>query len=155
MTREEAIKWFKESAFYHKDHEPFNMAISALEQQPCEDAVSREAVCDYIAEYVNNEYSTQAECEMVDYMIDGIQHLPSVTVRQIDNHLLDGIHAMGYREGHKDAKVEYEQQTGKTKTKAKKDVYTCSICGKGEILKNGHCSWCGADMRGAVPQESK
>lgn len=34
MTREEAIKWFKESAFYHKDHEPFNMAIEALEQEP-------------------------------------------------------------------------------------------------------------------------
>ena len=32
MTREEAIEWFRNSAFYHKDHEPFNMAISALEQ---------------------------------------------------------------------------------------------------------------------------
>lgn len=43
------------------------------------DAISRDAVCDYIAEFVNNEYSTQAECDMVDYMIEGIQHLPSVT----------------------------------------------------------------------------
>ena len=34
MTREEAIKWFKEDPFYHKDHEPFNMAIKALEQEP-------------------------------------------------------------------------------------------------------------------------
>ena len=41
MTREEAIEWFKNSAFYHKDHEPFNMAISALEQEPCDDAISR------------------------------------------------------------------------------------------------------------------
>lgn len=44
------------------------------------DAISREAVCDYIADYVNDEYSTQAECEMADFMIEGIQHLPSVTV---------------------------------------------------------------------------
>ena len=34
MTREEAIEWFKGSAFYSKDHEPFNMAIKALEQEP-------------------------------------------------------------------------------------------------------------------------
>lgn len=34
MTREEAIKWFRESPFWHKDHEPFNMAIKALAQEP-------------------------------------------------------------------------------------------------------------------------
>ena len=31
MTIEEAIKWFIDSPFWHKDHEPFNMAIEALE----------------------------------------------------------------------------------------------------------------------------
>ena len=34
MTREEAIKWIKNSPSYHKDHEPLNMAIQALEQEP-------------------------------------------------------------------------------------------------------------------------
>ena len=43
MTREEAIKWFRESPFYHKNHEPFNMAIKALEQEPCEDVISRQS----------------------------------------------------------------------------------------------------------------
>ena len=33
MTREEAIKWFKESPFMHKDHVPFQMAIEALENE--------------------------------------------------------------------------------------------------------------------------
>ena len=33
MTNSEAIEWFKNSAFYHKDHTPFNMAISALERE--------------------------------------------------------------------------------------------------------------------------
>jgi len=42
------------------------------------DLISREAVCDYIAEFVNHEYSTDAECEMVEHMVDGIQHLPSI-----------------------------------------------------------------------------
>ena len=31
MTREECIEWFKTSPFYHDKHEPFNMAIDALE----------------------------------------------------------------------------------------------------------------------------
>lgn len=31
MTNEEAIKWFRGSPAYHKDHEPYNMAIKALE----------------------------------------------------------------------------------------------------------------------------
>jgi len=44
MTNEEAIKWFRESPAYHKDHEPYNMAIKALEQEPCENAISRDAV---------------------------------------------------------------------------------------------------------------
>ena len=52
----------------------------------CEDAISRQAVCDYIAEFVNNEYSSQAECEMVNAMIEGIQHLPPVTPQPKTGH---------------------------------------------------------------------
>ena len=46
--------------------------------EPSGDLISREKVCDYIAEFINHEYSTDAECEMVDLMIKGIQHMPSV-----------------------------------------------------------------------------
>ena len=31
MTREEAIAWFKNSPFYNENHEPYIMAISALQ----------------------------------------------------------------------------------------------------------------------------
>ena len=34
MTNKEAAEWFKTSPFYHKDHETFNLAIKALEQEP-------------------------------------------------------------------------------------------------------------------------
>ena len=44
----------------------------------CEDCISREEVCDYIAEFVNHEYATDREREMVKHIIGGIQHLPSV-----------------------------------------------------------------------------
>ena len=33
MTKEEAIVWFKNSPFYNENHEPFNMAISALSEE--------------------------------------------------------------------------------------------------------------------------
>ena len=66
-----------------------NGRMDALDQEPCEDAISREAVCDYIAEFINNEYSSQAECEMVDAMIEGIQHLPPVKSQPKTGHWVD------------------------------------------------------------------
>lgn len=62
MTREEAIKWFRESTLYHKDHEPFNMAIKALEQEPCEDAISRQYLID-IATH-NGVYDDISLCDI-------------------------------------------------------------------------------------------
>ena len=44
MTKEEVIKWFRESPFYHKNHEPFNMAIKALEQADVLDKIRAEIV---------------------------------------------------------------------------------------------------------------
>ena len=46
------------------------------------DFIRREKVCDYIAEFINNPYSTQDECEMVEAMIGGIQHMPSVNQQE-------------------------------------------------------------------------
>ena len=33
MTKEEAIAWFKNSPFYNENHEPYIMAISALQAE--------------------------------------------------------------------------------------------------------------------------
>lgn len=89
MTREEAIKKIKSLChdcveFPHcvnTDPDCFKaleIAIEALEQDSCEDCISREEVCDYIAEFVNHEYATDREREMVKHIIGGIQHLPSI-----------------------------------------------------------------------------
>jgi hypothetical protein len=51
---------------------------SDVPKEPCEDCISREEVCDYIAEFVNHEYATDREREMVEHIIGGIQHLPSI-----------------------------------------------------------------------------
>ena len=168
MTREEAIKWFKESAFYHKDHEPFNMAISALEQQnerqktlqkdielapmadkvlgtmiypqvegitptvaaePCEDAVSREAVIEGIEELKKSPWCTDKRngyeyliAEALDTVKDlCVKSLPSVT-----------------------------QKSGEWIRKESMGcpIEICSKCGEMGDLAYNFCPWCGADMRG-------
>lgn len=59
MTREEAIARIREHMVIHKMDEPraihiseaLDMAIKALEQQPCEDTISRQAAIDSLNEY--------------------------------------------------------------------------------------------------------
>jgi hypothetical protein len=43
--------------------------------QPKSIGISREKVCDYLIEFVNHEYATDREREMVTNMIDGIKYL--------------------------------------------------------------------------------
>ena len=58
MTREEAIARIKDHKIIHKMDElraihiseALDMAIKALEQEPCEDCISRQAVLDIFAE---------------------------------------------------------------------------------------------------------
>ena len=59
------------------------------EQEPCEDCISREEVCDYIAEFVNHEYATDREREMVKNIIGGIQHLPSIQPTTKENLVIE------------------------------------------------------------------
>ena len=112
-------------------------------KESCEDAVSREKVL----------MIASSSTLSVDESVAMIKRLPSVTVRQIDNHLLDGIHAMGYREEHKDAKAEYERQTGEwitTRTFMHDGEFYCSKC-KCDAPQNerwNFCPNCGAKMRG-------
>ena len=102
MTNKEAIEWFKNSAFYHKDHEPFNMAISALEKEniyddkehyvtiskalydklnvdACDDAISRERVHQMLDEYM--AYRTNVD---VKELHSRVEELPSVQPKPIE-----------------------------------------------------------------------
>lgn len=56
------------------------------------DAISREDACRYIAEFVNHEYSTKEEEELIDNIITGIEHLPSVEPKAQEP-ILDNIRA--------------------------------------------------------------
>lgn len=88
MTNEEAIKWLNVEASYIEADvgngkeilEAYDIAIEALEQKPCEDCISRQAVIDLktiapIAPVMNGE---AVHYEEVVFVRD-LKELPSVT----------------------------------------------------------------------------
>lgn len=46
------------------------------------DCISRDEVCRYVSEFVNHEFSTREEEELIDNIITGIEHMPSVTPQE-------------------------------------------------------------------------
>lgn len=78
MTNDEAIKWLKVESSYIEENvghgkeilEAYDMAIKALEQQPCEDCISRAEALHIL------------ECNKHVYVED-IEELPSVTPKPI------------------------------------------------------------------------
>ena len=81
MTNEEAIETLKNHKPYdllnaYKVGEALDMAIKALEQEPCEDAISRDAAIDLIADF---------ELSM-DEVVRGVHALPSVTSQPKTGH---------------------------------------------------------------------
>ena len=62
-----------------------NKVMDWLEQEPTTkndlgvDCISRDEVCRYVAEFVNHEFSTREEEELIDNIITGIERMPSVT----------------------------------------------------------------------------
>jgi len=89
MTREEAIARIKNHKIAHKMNEPraiyiseaLDMAIKVLEQEPCEDAISREAVHDLIATWLS-DYLTDEIRETLETIDGKVEDLPPVTPTQ-------------------------------------------------------------------------
>lgn len=87
MTREEAIKILQyackntKSEIYPKEKEAWIMAIKALEQQTCEDCVTKKIVLDML-EDINIE--TEGVGFYYEHYVDYIKNLPSVTPQPKD-----------------------------------------------------------------------
>lgn len=87
MTNEFAIKVLNELRSYGDKFanigfdrkEALDMAINALEQQPCEDAISREAVLDEIDKYIKKAQSTGIKDDFISFEELVVKQLPSVT----------------------------------------------------------------------------
>ena len=106
-------------------NETFNMAIKALEQEPCEDAISREAAIEFIDSWKTDEIICDMDVwqnEIADDIKFGISELPSVTPsRQKGNWI------------------------------KKYSGYECSECACDSRRKSDFCQYCGAEM--VEPQE--
>lgn len=76
MTREEAIKWlktFKGNTGMTELSQAFDVAIKALEQEPCEDAISLETVIEWlktkdIIKLFSQEETAMEELKVLQYV---------------------------------------------------------------------------------------
>lgn len=69
----ELMARYNDNSIDYQRYSALDMAIKALEQQPCEDCISRKAVIKLVEQYpviIGNRYSG---------LIADIEHLPSVT----------------------------------------------------------------------------
>jgi hypothetical protein len=130
MTREEAIKFLKgyldEEVYTEKCRNAHKMAIKALEQEPCEDAVSRQAALTVIKDWWGRGVIA----------IDDIRKLPPVTPTR-----------------KKGKWIKYEKYFIESDSyrQIKKPVMECSICRwkiAGFVGIMNYCPNCGAEMEG-------
>ena len=91
MTREQAKREIDSLDYYlqnHTDdygeesHTAMMMAIKALGQEPCEDAISRQAVLDGIDTYINKAQSTGTQDDFYSFAELVVKELPSVTPQE-------------------------------------------------------------------------
>ena len=130
MSREEAIKELTEllpEEFLAEYSEAIRMAIEALEQKPCGDCISRDAVM-HILDEVGGDFDSPREAVVpIDYIADMVSELPFVTAQP----------KMGRW-------VKTIGENGVT------SALRCSECGfednRYELFN--YCPECGADMRG-------
>lgn len=117
-----------ENVFMRRDFEAKELAIQALEQQPCEDCISRQAVIDAINfedEWLFDAKSHNADTKIAFSAIKSkISELPSVTPQ---------------RPKGKWIKIEYDVCTF---------IYKCSKCGMRVVNPYKYCPNCGSDNGG-------
>ena len=114
----------------YEEHKIVLQLIEALEQQPCEDCISRQAVLEGIAEWVADGYA-DSEAD-ISYISSLVTHLPSVTPK-----------------GKTGAWVPIDEEPH--------EVYECNACGwllyDEDRTDFKYCPNCGAKM--VEPQESE
>jgi hypothetical protein len=124
MTREEAIDIIKCLAWYTRPDEDIEQAIKSLEQELCEDAISRQTVIDLMMQKWGENFSGD---DAMQESIDAIRDMPSVTPQ-------------------KPRKGEWLRMSDLSEQED--DRYKCSRCGnvihhKNKMNLYAFNSWCG------------
>ena len=136
MTKDKAIKWLNVESSYIEENvghgkeilEAYDMAIEALEQQPCEDCISRNQAI--IETYGFVRYTGIDEAP-IEYVGTILRNLPSVTPKPIIGQWLEVI--------------DDTDSSGRKKNWH----YKCSICGNEDSCwgEYNYCPICGAEMK--------
>lgn len=133
------------------------------EQEPCTDAVSREdAIIQISWDFPNLELPKIKESldklhsvnpqETVTEFADRCRECGArygKLLEQKSEHFIDGVHAMGYREGYKDAQ---KQKSGKWEDLHR--CWVCSECGQQTHIEHKYCPNCGAKMESEVQTDA-
>ncbi len=127
MTNEEAVKELKAllnmcdpSPLTKELEDALKMAIKALEQQSCEDAVSRTEAIDKLTKFYNMVLDDNGTKLNIRDIVGTLERLPSVTPQP------------------KKGKWIYKWMKGQF----------CSECDEQSVWKFKYCPNCGAEMRG-------
>ena len=134
MTRKEARAILENDLTGHiegndKFMDAFWMAVDALKQEPCEDAISRDAVDKYIARLLSG-YLYDGERERLEIFSAYLWELPSVTPSR--------------RKGHWIEEEMYDQDICYRCSEC--DEVFCLIEGTPELNEYHYCPNCGAEM---------
>lgn len=131
MTREEAIKElkdFKDDSWDGMPEEVIDIAIKALEQEPCKDAISRQAVLVGLASIAKAKAKSDAQKSLMGRVMFFAERLPSVTPEpKIGHWIMTGdYHASAF------GNIEYVK---------------CSCCREYSLEEGNYCPNCGAKMQ--------
>ena len=103
MTKEEAIKHLQNMADHSYPNEEYMIAIKALKQEPCDDAISRQVVLEK-AVYTETEEGWCGYTVGVNY----IKSLPSVNPQPKTGYWIRGHHGFGCSNCHKSIEGEWD-----------------------------------------------
>lgn len=156
MTREDAIKqlkielsmWESDCKSYHKTKDALKMAIKALEQEPCEDAISRKAMLDY-QQYLHGKMPNEENHKLWEF----IKELPPVTPVACIAEIKFSKEDMQKLVDEKMKDIVIERKVGKW-TEVDTNMYTCSNCSHcftivpkdNQIQQFKYCPNCGSFM---------
>ena len=155
MTNKEAVKQIKENCYFasisEKTKQALDMAIKALEQQPCEDCISREHAKQFLyyeIEHLHDDGLYDCFSRIIDDMYN---ELPSVTPQYTDEEIDK---AQAVEQAYVDKMVELAvEETKRPKGKWIDDCggVKCSCCGYSiddDHYAKAYCTNCGAEMSG-------
>ena len=128
MTKEEAIAIFRGFKFLPREMEAADMAIKALEQEPCEDAISRQDLDKALYECFHEEDSPNNITDVrLGAVRNFIKNFPSVTPQKKAGKWIEG--------KYRDDDIRYNDSS-----------YKCNKCGRIVDFKENYCPSCGHKM---------